>query len=67
MNLQEELKVNKGKKVEDPFTRRTTKPRIVSKPTAIANGLNGVDIFIKTEDGSETPLDKTVGAANIYI
>ncbi|OXA60255.1 RNA polymerase-associated protein RTF1 homolog [Folsomia candida] len=62
----EELKVNKGKKVEDPFTRRTTKPRIVSKPTAIANGLNGVDIFIKTEDGSETPLDKTK-LANLTI
>lgn len=29
---QEELKANKGKKIDDPFTRRSTKPRMVYKP-----------------------------------
>jgi hypothetical protein len=28
---QEELRANKGKKVDDPFTRRSTKPRMVFK------------------------------------
>lgn len=32
MLQQEELKANKGKKVDDPFTRRSTKPRMVYKP-----------------------------------
>lgn len=32
MLKQEELKANKGKKVDDPFTRRSTKPRMVYKP-----------------------------------
>lgn len=26
------MKANKGKKVDDPFTRRSTKPRMVYKP-----------------------------------
>lgn len=43
----EELKLNKGRKIEDPFTRRTTKPRIVSKPAAIVP--TGFDLF-KTEN-----------------
>lgn len=30
--IMEELKANKGKKVDDPFTRRSTKPRMVYKP-----------------------------------
>jgi RNA polymerase-associated protein RTF1 len=29
--LQEEVRKNKGKKVDDPFTRRSTKPRMVFK------------------------------------
>jgi hypothetical protein len=29
--LQEEVRRNKGKKVDDPFTRRSTKPRMVFK------------------------------------
>lgn len=54
--------MNKGMKVEDPFTRRTTKPRIVSKPALITNG---VDIFkteVKTEgDNNESKtLEDTV-------
>ncbi|KAL2738865.1 RNA polymerase-associated protein RTF1 [Vespula squamosa] len=30
--IMEEIKANKGKKVDDPFTRRSTKPRMVYKP-----------------------------------
>lgn len=30
--IMEEIKANKGKKVDDPFTRRSTKPRMVFKP-----------------------------------
>ncbi|XP_034948817.1 RNA polymerase-associated protein Rtf1 [Chelonus insularis] len=30
--IMEELRANKGKKVDDPFTRRSTKPRMVYKP-----------------------------------
>ncbi|XP_067203352.1 RNA polymerase-associated protein Rtf1 isoform X2 [Linepithema humile] len=30
--IMEELKANKGKKIDDPFTRRSTKPRMVYKP-----------------------------------
>ncbi|XP_025157308.1 RNA polymerase-associated protein RTF1 homolog isoform X2 [Harpegnathos saltator] len=30
--IMEELKASKGKKVDDPFTRRSTKPRMVYKP-----------------------------------
>ncbi|KAK0092099.1 hypothetical protein PV326_002205 [Microctonus aethiopoides] len=30
--IMEEFKANKGKKVDDPFTRRSTKPRMVFKP-----------------------------------
>ncbi|KAL6265335.1 hypothetical protein P5V15_002136 [Pogonomyrmex californicus] len=30
--IMEEFKANKGKKVDDPFTRRSTKPRMVYKP-----------------------------------
>lgn len=29
--VQEEFRANKGKKIEDPFTRRSTKPRMVFK------------------------------------
>lgn len=31
MCLQEELRANKGKKIDDPFTRRSTKPRMSYK------------------------------------
>lgn len=30
--IMEEIKANKGKKIDDPFTRRSTKPRMVYKP-----------------------------------
>ncbi|XP_015111600.1 RNA polymerase-associated protein Rtf1 [Diachasma alloeum] len=30
--IMEEFKANKGKKIDDPFTRRSTKPRMVYKP-----------------------------------
>ena len=30
--IMEEIKANKGKQVDDPFTRRSTKPRMVFKP-----------------------------------
>ncbi|XP_015592196.1 RNA polymerase-associated protein Rtf1 isoform X1 [Cephus cinctus] len=30
--IMEEIKANKGKKIDDPFTRRSTKPRMVFKP-----------------------------------
>lgn len=30
--IMEELKASKGKKIDDPFTRRSTKPRMVYKP-----------------------------------
>ncbi|XP_066593869.1 RNA polymerase-associated protein Rtf1 isoform X2 [Prorops nasuta] len=30
--IMEEIRANKGKKIDDPFTRRSTKPRMVYKP-----------------------------------
>lgn len=59
LEFQEELKSNKGKKVEDPFTRRNTKPRIVSKPISglvLGLGLENLPGFgtPKLENGDVT-------------
>lgn len=39
--IMEEIKANRGKKVDDPFTRRSTKPRMVYKPDdeEVASGI----------------------------
>lgn len=38
--IMEELKANKGKKVDDPFTRRSTKPRMVFKAQDQMDGMS---------------------------
>lgn len=39
-NFQEELKANKGKKIDDPFTRRSTKPcmKFRAKTNSVSDG-----------------------------
>ena len=35
------MRANKGKKVEDPFTRRNTKPMIVHRPIGFQDAVDG--------------------------
>ncbi|KMQ96963.1 rna polymerase-associated protein rtf1 [Lasius niger] len=46
--IMEELKANKGKKVDDPFTRRSTKPRMVYKPEDESDVVSTVPINDKS-------------------
>lgn len=49
--LQEEVRANKGKKIDDPFTRRSTKPRMVFKAS---EGSDDVSSIISSQDSPMT-------------
>ncbi|XP_070152242.1 RNA polymerase-associated protein Rtf1 [Polyergus mexicanus] len=59
--IMEELKANKGKKVDDPFTRRSTKPRMVFKPEDESDVVSTVPINDKS---SPRPAVDSVSTAN---
>ncbi|XP_029671348.1 RNA polymerase-associated protein Rtf1 [Formica exsecta] len=59
--IMEELKANKGKKVDDPFTRRSTKPRMVFKPEDESEVVSTVPINDKS---SPRPAVDSVSTAN---
>ncbi|XP_050459722.1 RNA polymerase-associated protein Rtf1 [Cataglyphis hispanica] len=59
--IMEELKANKGKKVDDPFTRRSTKPRMVFKPEDESDVVSTIPINDKS---SPRPAVDSVSTAN---
>ncbi|KAM0737332.1 RNA polymerase-associated protein Rtf1 [Formica fusca] len=59
--IMEELKANKGKKVDDPFTRRSTKPRMVFKPEDESEVVSTVPVNDKS---SPRPAVDSVSTAN---
>ncbi|EFN72722.1 RNA polymerase-associated protein Rtf1 [Camponotus floridanus] len=59
--IMEELKANKGKKIDDPFTRRSTKPRMVFKPEDESEVVSTVPINDKS---SPHPTVDSVSTAN---
>ncbi|XP_046491657.1 RNA polymerase-associated protein Rtf1 [Neodiprion pinetum] len=62
--IMEEIKANKGKKIDDPFTRRSTKPRMVFKPdeeevaTVPSNNSGNKGSPQQTDDAPTTNNDK---------
>ncbi|KAM0737424.1 RNA polymerase-associated protein Rtf1 [Formica fusca] len=59
--IMEELKANKGKKVDDPFTRRSTKPRMVFKPEDESEVVSTIPVNDKS---SPRPAVDSVSTAN---
>lgn len=59
--IMEELKANKGKKVDDPFTRRSTKPRMVYKPEDESEVVSTIPINDKS---TSHPAMDSVSSAN---
>ncbi|XP_043489038.1 RNA polymerase-associated protein RTF1 homolog [Polistes fuscatus] len=55
--IMEEIKANKGKKVDDPFTRRSTKPRMVYKP-------DEEDATATTEKSGSQQIGDTISSVN---
>lgn len=55
------MKANKGKKIDDPFTRRSTKPRMVYKPEDESDAVTTVPVNDKV---SPHPTGDSVSAAN---
>lgn len=55
MTFQEELKANKGKKIDDPFTRRSTKPcmKFRAKTNSGSESTNAPEV----EDLSKNDID----------
>lgn len=52
--IMEEVRANKGKKVDDPFTRRSTKPRMNFKAAPIEEKAEGT----REEETIEVPVEK---------
>ncbi|XP_020288201.1 RNA polymerase-associated protein RTF1 homolog [Pseudomyrmex gracilis] len=59
--IMEELKANKGKKIDDPFTRRSTKPRMVYKPE---DESDTVTMVLVNDKVSPHPTGDSVSTAN---
>lgn len=63
MTFQEELKANKGKKIDDPFTRRSTKPcmKFRAKPNSGSESTNAPEV----EDLSKNDIEPNDTKASV--